>query len=195
MVKSGELGTISHMLVRFNQPGIQRYLDEGNSWMVTNRRQAEARSSSLDSTASIFATTLQARFQGGVGGNESRDLEARHRGLRVRDTAHPERNHIYDEPSYTFPTTGSDSERKIAGEKLLVRAANGAMLCNYRPGRNGHQAPGGLRGKLARCSEGLSRPDRPRVRTSSATVRDCARAVSLTFDAYRVAGRSLLRKL
>jgi hypothetical protein len=28
MVKSGELGTISHMLVRFNQPGIQRYIDE-----------------------------------------------------------------------------------------------------------------------------------------------------------------------
>src|SRR5215471_3043911 len=39
MVKSGELGTISHMLVRFNQPGIQRYIDEGNSWML-NKAEA-----------------------------------------------------------------------------------------------------------------------------------------------------------
>jgi predicted dehydrogenase len=39
MVKSGEFGTISHMLVCFNQPGIQRCIDEGNSWML-NKAEA-----------------------------------------------------------------------------------------------------------------------------------------------------------
>ena len=60
------------------------------------RRRAAARSSTLDSTASICAVTLRARIPGRVGGNESRDLEARHRGLRIRNTAHPEPEYIYE---------------------------------------------------------------------------------------------------
>jgi predicted dehydrogenase len=40
MVRSGEVGTISHMLVRFNQPGVQRYIDESNSWMLSKTEAA-----------------------------------------------------------------------------------------------------------------------------------------------------------
>ena len=35
MRQRGQLGTISHMLFRFNQPGVQRYLDLGSPWMLS----------------------------------------------------------------------------------------------------------------------------------------------------------------
>src|SRR6185436_6269992 len=35
MRDSGELGTMSHMLFRFNQPGVQRYVDLGSPWMLS----------------------------------------------------------------------------------------------------------------------------------------------------------------
>ena len=36
-----------------------------------------------------------------------------------------------NEASYTFPTNGSDSERKIAAEKALVRATNAGVIAFY----------------------------------------------------------------
>ena len=35
MRQKNELGTISHMLFRFNQPGVQRYVDLGSPWMLS----------------------------------------------------------------------------------------------------------------------------------------------------------------
>src|SRR4029434_231734 len=35
MRQRNELGTISHMLFRFNQPGVQRYLELGSPWMLS----------------------------------------------------------------------------------------------------------------------------------------------------------------
>jgi len=35
MRQKGELGTISHGLMRFNQPGVQRYRDLGSPWMLS----------------------------------------------------------------------------------------------------------------------------------------------------------------
>jgi len=35
MRERGELGAISHMLFRFNQPGVQRYVDLGSPWMLS----------------------------------------------------------------------------------------------------------------------------------------------------------------
>ena len=35
MRQRNELGTISHMLFRFNQPGVQRYVDLGSPWMLS----------------------------------------------------------------------------------------------------------------------------------------------------------------
>ena len=94
-----------------------------------------------------------------------------------------------NEASYTFPTQGSDSERKIAAEKALVRAtATGDGVQIIGPGRNETlTAPpnyvGSWPGVVKDCLDRIGRGDPP-----PATVRDCARAVSLTFDAYRAAG-------
>jgi predicted dehydrogenase len=94
-----------------------------------------------------------------------------------------------NEASYTFPTNGSDSERKIAGRKALVRATTGGDgLQIIAPGRDETvRAPaayvGSWPGVVADCLDRIGRGEPP-----PASVRDCARAVSLTFDAYRMAG-------
>jgi len=93
-----------------------------------------------------------------------------------------------NEASYTFPTTGSDSERKIAAAKALVRATNNADGVQIiGPGRNETlMAPPGYVGSWAGvvkdCLDRIGRGEPP-----PSSVRDCARAVTLTFDAYRIA--------
>ncbi len=96
-----------------------------------------------------------------------------------------------NEASYTFPTTGSDSERKIAAEKAVIRATtmgDGGQIIG--PGRNETLTaprdyvgswPGGVKDCLDRIGRGEPPP---------ASVRDCTRAVSLTFDAYRAVGET-----
>jgi predicted dehydrogenase len=37
MKKKGELGTISHGIFRFNQPSVQRYIDNGNPWNIVKK--------------------------------------------------------------------------------------------------------------------------------------------------------------
>ena len=191
MVRNGELGTISHMLVRFNQPGIQRYLDEGNSWMVT---KAEAGGGALlnlgfhgfdlcryitgEEPSVVSAVTSHAIWK--------RDVED-YAFVTLRT---PGGIIFLNEASYTFPTNGSDSERKIAGEKALVRATNtgGDGVQIIGPGRNETLAApadyvGSWPGVVKNCLDRIGRGEPP-----PASVRDCARAVSLTFDAYRMAG-------
>jgi predicted dehydrogenase len=97
-----------------------------------------------------------------------------------------------NEASYTFPAAGSDSERKIAGQKALIRATTvaGDGVEIIGPGRNErlHAPPGYVGswpGVVKDCLDRIGRGEPP-----PASARDCARAVSLTFDAYRAAGES-----
>jgi hypothetical protein len=95
-----------------------------------------------------------------------------------------------NEASYTFPANGSDSERKIAGRNLFLRATTtgGDGLEIIGPGRDETlRAPADYTlswpGVVKDCLDRIGRGEPP-----PASVRDCARAVSLTFDAYRTAG-------
>ena len=191
MVQSGELGTISHMQVRFNQPGIQRYIDEGNSWMLS---KSEAGGGALLNLG--FHGFDLCRY---ITGEEPRVVSAVtshsiwHR--EVEDYAFvtlrtPSGMIFLNEASYTFPTNGSDSERKIAGQKALLRATTtgGDGLQIIAPGRDEIvKAPvdyvGSWPGVVADCLNRIGQGDPP-----PASARDCARAVSLTFDAYKLAG-------
>jgi predicted dehydrogenase len=192
MVKNGEFGTISHMLVRFNQPGIRRYLDEGNGWMVT---KSEAGGGALlnlgfhgfdlcryitgEDPKVVSAVTSHAIWK--------RDVE----DYALVTLRTPSGIVFINEASYTFPANGSDSERKIAGEKALVRATNtGDGVQIIGPGRNETLTAradyvGSWAGVVKDCLDRIGRGEPP-----PATVHDCARAVSLTFDAYRMAGEA-----
>jgi predicted dehydrogenase len=191
MVRSGELGTISHMLVRFNQPGIQRYTDEGNSWMLT---KAEAGGGALLNLG--FHGFDLCRY---ITGEEPKVISAvtSHSIWKreVEDYAFvtlrtPSGMVFLNEASYTFPTNGSDSERKIAAEKVLVRATTtgGDGVQVIGPGRNETlYAPrdyvGSWPGVVKDCLDRIGRGEPP-----PASAHDCARAVALTFDAYQAAG-------
>ena len=189
MVRNGELGTISHMLVRFNQPGIQRYLDEGNSWMVTKAQAGGGALLNLgfhgfdlcryitgEEPSVVSAVTSHAIWK--------RDVED-YAFVTLRT---PSGIIFLNEASYTFPTNGSDSERKIAAQKALVRATStGDGVQIIGPGRNETlMAPadyvGSWPGVVKDCLDRIGRGEPP-----PASVHDCARAVSLTFDAYRMA--------
>ncbi len=149
MGRSGELGTISHMLVRFNQLGVQRYIDEGNSWMLS---KAEARGGALLNLG--FHGFDLCRY---ITGEEPKGISAvtSHSlwNREVEDYAFvtlrtPGGMVFLNEASYTFPTTGSDSERKIAAKNALVRtSATGDGVQIIGPGRNETlNAPGGTPG-------------------------------------------------
>jgi predicted dehydrogenase len=190
MVRRGELGTISHMLVRFNQPGIQRYIDEGNGWMLT---RAEAGGGALLNLGfhgfdlCRYLTGEEPRVVSAVTSHAIWKREVEDYAFVTLRT--PSGMIFLNEASYTYPTTGSDSERKIAGAKALVRATQlGDGVEIIGPGR--HEtvlAPadyvGSWRGVVKDCLDRLGRGEPP-----PASARDCARAVSLTFDAYRAAG-------
>ena len=194
MVKSGELGTISHMLVRFNQPGIQRYIDEGSSWMLN---KAEAGGGALLNLGihgfdlCRYITGEDPQVVSAVTSHSiwKRDIED-YAFVTLRT---PSGMVFLNEASYTFPTTGSDSERKIAAEKALVRATDtgGDGVQIIGPGRNETlKAPpdyvGSWPGVVKDCLDRIGRGEPP-----PSSVRDCARAVTLTFDAYRMAGEGL----
>jgi len=192
MVRSGELGTISHMLVRFNQPGIQRYIDEGNSWMLTKADAGGGALLNLGFHGFDLCRYITGEEPKVVSAVTSHSIWKR----EVEDYAFvtlrtPSGIVFLNEASYTFPTNGSDSERKIAAQKALVRATasgDGAQIIG--PGRNETlNAPPGYMGSwpgvVRDCLDRIGRGEPP-----PASVRDCARAVSLTFDAYRAAGET-----
>jgi predicted dehydrogenase len=193
MVQRGELGTISHMLVRFNQPGIQRYIDEGNSWMLA---KAEAGGGALLNLGfhgfdlCRYITGEEPKVVSAVTSHSIWKREVEDYAFVTLRT--PSGMVFLNEASYTFPTNGSDIERKIAAAKALVRATTtgGDGVEIIGPGRHETlQAPSGYIGSwpgvVADCLDRIGRGAPP-----PATVRDCARAVSLTFDAYRIAGEA-----
>ena len=187
----GELGTISHMLVRFNQPGVQRYIDSGSSWMLT---KAEAGGGALLNLGihgfDVFRyiTGEEPKVVSAVTSHSIHKREVEDYAFVTLRT--PSGIVCLNEASYTFPTTGSDTERKVAAEKALLRATSGSGdgLQIIAPGRDEVlNAPkeffGSWPGAVIDCLDRVGRGDPPAV-----TARDCARAVSLTFDAYRMTG-------
>ena len=192
MRERGELGAISHILFRFNQPGVQRYIDSGSSWILT---KAEAGGGALLNLGIHGFDII--RY---ITGEEPTVLAAvtSHATQRreVEDYAHvtmrtPSGIVCLCEASYTYPTNGSDQERKVAAEKavLIGVTAGGEGMQIATPGRPAgaiERAPDGYLaswpGAVNDCLNRIGRGEPP-----PATARDCARAVSLIFDAYRMA--------
>jgi predicted dehydrogenase len=191
MRKNGELGTISHMLMRFNQPGVQRYIDSGSSWMLT---KAEAGGGALLNLGihgfdlCRYLTGEEPEVVSAVTSHAIHKREVEDYGFVVMRT--PSGIVFLNEASYTYPTSGSDQERKVAADKAVLRAttSGGDGVQIVGPGRDEVlMAPQGFVGSwpgvVNDCLDRIARGDPP-----PATARDCARAVSLIFDAYRMAG-------
>jgi predicted dehydrogenase len=191
MRQRNELGTISHMLFRFNQPGVQRYVDLGSPWMLS---KADAGGGALINLGIHgidlfrYITSEEPQVVSAVTSHAVHKRE-------VEDYAHvtlrtPSGVVFLNEASYTYPGTGGDQERKLSAQKVFLRAttSGGEGVQIVGPGRDDtRRAPEGYLSGWPRvvheCLERIGRGEPP-----PASARDCARAVSLIFDAYRMAG-------
>jgi predicted dehydrogenase len=191
MRQRNELGTISHMLFRFNQPGVQRYLDLGSPWMLS---KADAGGGALINLGIHgidlfrYITSEEPQVVSAVTSHAVHKRE-------VEDYAHvtlktPSGIVFLNEASYTYPGTGGDQERKLSAQKMFLRAttSGGEGVQIVGPGRDEtRRAPEGYLSGWPRvvheCLDRIGRGEPP-----PASARDCARAVSLIFDAYRMAG-------
>jgi predicted dehydrogenase len=191
----GELGTISHMLFRFNQPGVQRYIDLGSPWMLSKVDAGGGALLNLGIHGFDLCRYLTGEEPTVVSAVTSRSMH----GREVEDYAHvtlrtPSGVIFLNEASYTFPGTAGDQERKLSAKNIFLRATT--------TGGEGVQIVGAGRDETRRapedyvfgwpkvvkeCLDRIGRGEPP-----PATARDCARAVSLVFDAYRKAGEKTL---
>ena len=185
----GELGVISHGSMRFNQPGVQRYRDLGSAWMLS---KAETGGGALINLGihgfdlCRFLTGEEPAVVSAVTSHSTERLEIEDYALVTLRT--PSGVIFTNEASYTFPGSGSDQERRLSGSRVYLRATpTGEGVQIAGPGRNETSlAPAGFVSGwpkvvdecLRRIGAGEPLP---------ATARDCARAVTLVFDAYRVA--------
>jgi predicted dehydrogenase len=191
MRQRNELGTISHMLFRFNQPGVQRYVDLGSPWMLS---KADAGGGALINLGIHgfdlfrYITSEEPQVVSAVTSHAVHKRE-------VEDYAHvtlrtPSGIVFLNEASYTYPGTGGDQERKLSAQKVFLRAttSGGEGVQIVGAGRDEtRRAPEGYLSGWPRvvheCLERIGRGEPP-----PASARDCARAVSLIFDAYRMSG-------
>ena len=191
MRQRNELGTISHMLFRFNQPGVQRYVDLGSPWMLS---KADAGGGALINLGIHgidlfrYITSEEPQVVSAVTSHAVHKRE-------VEDYAHvtlktPSGIVFLNEASYTYPGTGGDQERKLSAQKMFLRATTtggeGVQIVGANRDETRRAPEGYLSGwprVVHECLERIGRGEPP-----PASARDCARAVSLIFDAYRMAG-------
>jgi predicted dehydrogenase len=196
MRDKGELGAISHGILRFNQPGIQRYRDLGSPWMLSKADAGGGALINLGIHGFDICRYLTAEEPKVVSAVTSRVVH----NQEIEDYAHvtlrtPKGVIFHVEASYTFPGTGGDQERKISAQKALLRATlgGGEGVEIIGPGRNETvRAPQGYLSGWPRvvdeCLNRIGRGEPPPM-----TARDCARSVSLICDAYRMAGEKVVR--
>ena len=195
MRDKGELGTISHGLMRFNQPGVQRYIDLGSSWMLSKKEAGGGALLNLGIHGIDLCRFVTGEEPKVISAVTSRSIHKR----EVEDYAHvtlktPSGIIFLNEASYTFPGAGGDQERKFSAEKVFLRATTtggeGVQIIGPNGRNDTVKAPEGYVGGWPRfvkeCLDRIGRGEQPPT-----TPRDCARAVSLICDAYRIAGEKV----
>jgi predicted dehydrogenase len=100
---------------------------------------------------------------------------------------------FHNEVGYTMPTwpaNQTDSEQKVAGQRLLVRQVPGGLqMLAPRREEIVPQPPGwkaGYRRAIEEALQALGRGEPPPIPAS-----ECARAIRLIFESYRAAGEQL----
>jgi predicted dehydrogenase len=188
MYQKNELGPISHMLIRFNNPGTQRYIDEGSSWMLSKKQAGGGALLNLGIHGFDLCTYITGEEPKVIAASTSHNIC----NLEIEDYAlvtlmTPSGMIFVNEAAYTYPTNGTDSEHTVSAKNFLVREDGTAAHVVGGTRNDLVKAPadyvGGWPGAVADAIDRLSKGLPP-----SATARDNARAVSLTFDAYRMAG-------
>ena len=248
MVRKGELGPISHMIVRFNQPGTQRYIDEGSAWMLSKKQAGGGALLNLGIHGFDLCKYITGEDLKVIGASTGHNIC----NLDIEDYAFvtlrtPSGMIFINEAGYTSPTNAGDSQRLLSAKNFIIGTPGSVGSSLGGPGGGGAGAgriagtagaagvgtgagvraagtpgaaraagaaggtraggggltdaaqvvgsgrnetinapsgyvgswPGAVADAIDRLSKGLP---------PAATAQDNARAVTLTFDAYRMAG-------
>ncbi len=192
MIADGEFGRVSHIVFRMIRPTMQRYVEWDSPWMdqlsatgggalvnLGNHGFDIARFVTGEEPEVISATISHAVHQ----------VEVEDYAIATMRT--PSGIIFHNEVGYTMPTwpaNRTDGEQKVAGEKALLRLVPEGLhiLAPERdeiiPIPDGWEA--GFQKAIRECLEAVGDGRPPPI-----GARECAKAVKLIHDAYRLAGR------
>ncbi len=195
MKNAGTLGRISHMHVRFNNAGIQRYIDLGNEWMLTKK---DAGGGCLINLAVHgvdqfrYITGEEPKVVSAITSHAMFNREIEDWGTMLMRT--PAGTVLVNESGYT--AKGGDTEHLISTDKVLLRetraggagvevhGADGTNTVDREPAGYRSGWPGVIHDSLDRIANG---------KPPLATAHDAARATSAIIDAYRAAGETVVK--
>ncbi len=190
MVHSGELGAVSHIVFRMIRPTMQRYNVWDSPWMLDKPAAGGGALINLGSYGfdiCRFITGEEPEVISCVTSNAVHRSDVEDYALATMRT--PSGIIFHNEVGYTMPTwpkNSTDGERKVAAEKGIVRAVNEGIHILGPDRDETIPTPAGYVGfymrVLAECLDRIARGDPPPI-----TAHDCARAVTLIHDAYRIA--------
>jgi predicted dehydrogenase len=188
-IADAKVGRVSHIRFRMIRPGVQRYVDQGCEWML---RKAEAGGGVLLNLG-VHGFDLCRWLTGEEPEIVSAVASNALYGLDIEDYASvtlrtPSGVVFHNEVGYTYPRAGGyDDERTLAAEKVLLREEDGALRIVGAERDEVRVAPKdqvtGWEAVIVDCLRRLERGEPP-----PNVANDCARAVELTFEAYRMAG-------
>jgi predicted dehydrogenase len=191
MIEMGEFGKISHIVFRTIRPTMRRYVEWDSPWMAQKSQAGGGALLNLGGHGFDIARFITGEEPEVVSAVVSRQVhggEVEDYGLATLRT--PSGILFHNEVGYTMPTwpaNQTDSEQKVAGERLLLRQVPGGLqiLASGReetvPQPEGWQA--GYPRAIREALEAYGRGDPPPIPAS-----ECAQAVRLIFDSYRAAG-------
>ena len=190
MVRRNELGAISHIVFRVIRPTMARYQVWDSPWMLSKEQAGGGALLNLGCHGFDICRFITGEEPSVVAATLSNAVH----GSEVEDYAHvtlrtPKGIIFHNEVGYTMPTWPrnlTDGERKLVAAKAILRdSADGLHLLGpdrdeIIPLQQGYV--GGYRRVLMECLARLDAGEPPPI-----TAQDCARAVTLIHDAYRLA--------
>jgi predicted dehydrogenase len=192
MIEAGEFGRISHVVMRLIRPTMQRYVEWDSPWMWDRELAGGGALLNLGGHGMDLARMLMGPdVSVATAVISNRVHEAQVEDYALATLRNGDGALIHVEVGYTWPTwpaNESDLEFKVAGEKATLRVVPDGLQV-IGPGRDDRfpgaaSAAGNYPPLIRDMLERAGRGDPPAI-----TARDCADAMQLVHDAYRLAGR------
>src|SRR5262249_42931902 len=193
--KAGTLGKVSHMHVRFNNGGIQRYIDLDNGWMLTKKDAGGGCMINLGVHGIDqfrYITGEEPKVLSAVMSHAMFKQEIEDWGTMLLKS--PSGAILVNEAGYT--AKGNDTERLISTDNVLLRETNAGGA-----GVEVHMADGtntvdpqpkeyksSWVGVIHDCLDRIANGEPP-----GATARDAMHATTAIIDGYRAAGETVVK--
>jgi predicted dehydrogenase len=186
--QAGQLGTISHILIRFNNTGIQRYIDLDNQWMLSKKEAGGGSLVNLGIHGFDLCRYLTGEEPTVIAAATSHSMyrqEVEDYAIVTMKT--PSGILCINEASYT----GTGTQHSLSSQKFNLQATTaggegveiGPPTARPTVERAAAGFIPGWPGVVHDCLDRLAKGMPP-----SANARDGARASSLAFEAYKIAG-------